>query len=76
MSTPQDLRTLTGFGEQLLADHRGVFRKELVERFEKILTKLEGESSKLSAEQSAVLDSFRFTGRTIIAKAAQVYPSA
>ena len=73
MSIHQDLRTLTGFGEQLQADHRGIVRKELGERFEKILTKLEGESSKLSAEQSAVLDSFRFTGRTIIAKAAQDY---
>jgi hypothetical protein len=73
MSLPQDLRTLTGLGEQLMADHRGVVRKELGERFEMILAKLEAESSNLSTEQTVVLDSFRFTGRTIIAKAAQDY---
>jgi hypothetical protein len=68
-----DLRTLTSFGERLLADHQGTFRKELQERFAKIADKV-ASAEHLTAEQKSVVETFRFTGRTIIEKSAVNYP--
>jgi len=68
-----DLRSLTTMGEKLLADHQGAFRRELAERFSGIASKLAGVSD-LTPEQKSVVETFLFTGRTIIAKAAVNYP--
>jgi hypothetical protein len=68
-----DLRTLTSLGERLLADHHGTFRKELAERFSKITEKVLL-ADHLTPEQKSVVETFRYTGETIIAKAAVGYP--
>lgn len=67
-----DLRSLTGLGEKLLSDHQGTFRKELEERFSGIASKVTGVGD-LTPEQKSVVETFLFTGRTIIAKAAVNY---
>jgi len=69
----QDLRTFTTMGEKLLQDHNDSFRKELGQKLETILSRLDGMDS-LSKEQREALESFKFSGRNIVAKAAKILP--
>jgi len=69
----QDLRTFTSFGEKLLQDHNDSFRKELGQKLEGILNRLDNLES-LTKEQRESLESFKFSGRSIVAKAAKILP--
>jgi hypothetical protein len=69
----QDLRTFTSLGEKLLQDHNDSFRKEIGQKLEGILSRLDTLDS-LSKEQRDVLESFKFCGRSIVSKAAKILP--
>ena len=69
----QDLRAFTSLGEKLLQDHNDSFRKELGQKLEIILGRLDHLES-LSKEQRDVLESFKFCGRSIVSKAAKILP--
>ena len=69
----QDLRTFTSLGEKLLQDHNDSFRKELGQKLEDILSRLDSLDI-LSKEQRDVLESFKFSGRSIVSKAAKILP--
>ena len=64
---------MTSFGEKLLQDHNDSFRKELGQKLEGILSRLDGMASH-TKEQREVLESFKFCGRSIVAKAAKILP--